>query len=111
MNFGFMLQLIAFIIFAVSLLGIAFILLKKIPALAALPQNGHHGIKKNEFVLNIEKKIKDFHFKFFHKQVFLHKILSFIKVWVLRIETKIDVRLHGIRKKAQEIEKQIKKKK
>ncbi len=106
-----MIELIVFIIFLFSLLAIAFILLKKIPALAALPQNGHHGIKKSEFILNIEKRIKDFHFKFFHKQVFLHKILSFIKVWILRIETKIDTRLHGIRKKAQEIEKQIKKKK
>lgn len=106
-----MLQLVAFIIFSVSLLGIVFILFKKIPVLVSLPQNGHHGIKKNEFILNIEKKIKDFHFKFFHKQVFLHKVLSFIKVWTLKIETKIDVLLHGIRKKAQEIDKQVKKKK
>jgi len=79
--------------------------------LAALPQNGHHGIKKIELVATIEKKIKDFHFKFFHKQVFLHKILSFIKVLTLKIERKIDASLHGIRKKAQEIDKQVKKKK
>ena len=81
------------------------------PALVTLPQNGHHGFKKSEKMVAIEKKIKKFHFDFFRKQVYLHKLLSFAKVWILKLETQIDHLLHGIRKKAQELDKEIKKKK
>jgi hypothetical protein len=101
-----MVQLIAFIIFIVSLGGLVFILYKKIPILVELPQNGHHGFKKPEFILKIEEKVKEKHFHFFEKQMLLHKLLSFAKVWILKIETKIDHLLHGVRKKAQEVEKQ-----
>ena len=105
-----MLQLITFIIFIVSLVGIIFILYKKIPVLNELSQNGHHGFKKPEFILKIEKKVKDTHFHLFEKQMFLHKLLSKTKVWILKTETKIDTLLHGIRKKAQELDKEVKKK-
>mgnify|MGYP001559424927 CR=1 FL=1 len=101
-----MVQLIAFIIFILSLAGFCFMLYKKIPVLVQLPQNGHHGFKKSEFVLNVEKKLKDFHFDLFKKQVFLHKVLSKCRILILKIEKKIDVLLHGIRKKAQELEKE-----
>ena len=101
-----MLQLIAFVIFIISLVGIVFILCKKIPVLAQLPQNGYHGFKKNEFILNIENKIKSFHFDFFQKQVFLHKLLSKIRILVLKLERKIGDLLHVIRKKAQELDKE-----
>jgi hypothetical protein len=106
-----MFEFYALIIFTVSVVGILFILLKKIPALAQLPQKGSYGFKKSEFIITIEKKVKDFHFDFFHKQVYLHKTLSFIKIWTLKLERIIDVRLHGIRKKAQELDKNISKKK
>ncbi len=106
-----MVQLIASIIFLVSLLGILFILGRKIPELATLPQNGHHGFKKTKLVISLEKKIKETYFQLFEKQLLLHKLLSFVKVWTLRIETKIDHLLHGIRKKAQQLDKEVGKKK
>lgn len=101
-----MIESIILIIFLISIFGIVFILYKKVPALAKLPQNGHHGFKKNEFILNLENKIKSFHFDFFHKQVYLHKFLSWVKVMTLKAEVKIDTLLHSIRKKAQQIDKE-----
>ena len=106
-----MLQLIVFIIFLISVVGILLVLYRKVPALVSLPRNGHHGFKKPQFIARIEKKIKAHHFHFFEKQMLLHKILSFTKVWTLKIETHIDAVLHGIRKKAQELDKEVKKKK
>ncbi len=103
-----MVQLIAFIIFIISILAVTFILYKKIPLLVGLPKNGEHGLKKPGFLSKIEKKIKAHHFHFFKKQMLLHKLLSKTKIWVLKAETKIDNTLHGIRKKAQEIDKEIK---
>ena len=101
-----MIQLIALIIFLISILGIVFIFYKKVPALAKLPQNGHHGFKKNEFILNLENKIKHYYFNLFEKQMLLHKFLSWIKVITLKAEVKIDTLLHSIRKKAQQIDKE-----
>ena len=106
-----MVQLIAAIIFLVSVSGIIFILYRKVPALVKLPQNGSYGFKKHEFIINIENKIKHHHFHLFEKQMLLHKLLSFIKVFALKLETKIDTILHGIRKKAQQLDKDIKIKK
>lgn len=100
-----MLQLIAFIIFIISITGVVFILYKKIPVLINLPQNGHHGFKKPKIVTKIEKKIKETYFHFFKKQMFLHKLLSKTKVWILKTETKIDNLLYGIRKNAQKLDK------
>ncbi len=100
-----MVQLIALIILIISTSVVVFILYKKIPVLVQLPQNGHHGLKKPEFISKIERKIKDKHFHFFEKQMLLHKLLSFTKVWILKIETKIDKILYGVRKKAQELDK------
>jgi len=106
-----MVQLILFIIFLASTLGTVFILYKKIPVLTALPQNGHHGFKKPEFFSNIEKKIRKHHFHFFKKKMLLHKFLSKIRILVLKLERKISELLHGIRKNAQELDKQAKKRK
>jgi len=106
-----MLQLIAFIIFIISLGGVVFILYRKIPVLVALPKNGHHGFKKPEFLSKIEKQIKKHHFHFFTKQMLLHKFLSKIRILALKLERKISELLHGIRKKAQALDKEVKKKK
>ena len=106
-----MVQLITFLIFIISVAGIFFIVLKKIPVLITLPQNGHHGFKKHRIIVKIEKKIKDTHFHFFEKQMLLHKVLSKSRLWILKIERKIDELLHGIRKKAQELDKKVKNKK
>lgn len=106
-----MFQLIVFIIFLISAIAVAGMLYRKIPALIELPQNGHHGIKKPEVVAHAENRIKDLYFHFFKKQMLLHKLLSFSKIWILRIENKIDVLLHGVRKKNQEVTKQHRKRK
>ena len=106
-----MIQLIVFIIFAVSVTVVFFILLKKVPVLVSLPKHGHHGFKKHEAIAAIEKKIKQLHFHFFKKQMLLHKLLSWLKVWTLKMETRVDGLLRGIRKKAQELDREMRKKK
>lgn len=104
-----MLQLVAFIVFIISVSGVTLILCRKIPILIELPQNGYNGFKKPEFFLELEKKVKELYFHFFKKQMLLHKLLSWIKVWTLKLETKVDYLLSSVRKKAQELDKQIKK--
>jgi hypothetical protein len=101
---------IVLIIFICSLGGVLLILIRKIPVLNDLPQNGSIGFKKHPVVSNIENKIKEF-FIYFEKQIFLHKFLSWVKVMTMKIEVKIDHLLHGIRKKAQKIDKELKDKK
>lgn len=105
-----MIELIVLIIFICSLGGALFILIKKIPVLNDLPQNGSIGFKKHPIVSDIENKIKEF-FIYFEKQIFLHKFLSWVKVITLKVETKIDSLLHSIRRKAQKIDKDLKDKK
>lgn len=96
-----MLELIFSIIFIVSLAGIFFILVKKIPVLNTLPKNGNAGIREHHYIQNIENKIKEF-FTTLEKQIFLHKALSWTKCQIIKAEVKIDKLLHKIRKKAQE---------
>lgn len=91
-------------IFVFSLGGIILILARKLPLLNSLPQNGSADIRKHHIILNIEKRVRDV-FVIFEKQILLHKFLSWTKVMVLKIETQIDVLLHKIRRKAQEVEK------
>ena len=101
---------IVLIIFVLSLGGALFILARKIPVLNTLPQNGSIGIKKHRLISDVENKIKDISVSF-KKQVFLHKLLSWVKVMTLKIETRIDVLLHKIRNKSQQIDKESKAKK
>lgn len=102
-----MAELIAAIIFILSFAGLVLLLARKMPVLNTLPQNGTTGIKKHHYILELETKIKDI-FVAFEKQIYLHKLLSWTKVLILKIETKIDHLLHGIRKKAQQVDKKIK---
>ncbi len=106
-----MVQIIALVIFIISVGGIFFILGKKVPALVQLPHNGSLGFKKHKLIADLETKIKAHHFHLLKKQMWLHKLLSFIKVLILKIETKIDHLLQGIRKNAQELDKKMKGKK
>ncbi|MEK7658981.1 MAG: hypothetical protein AAB352_03925 [Patescibacteria group bacterium] len=99
-----MFTLIATIIFLVSFLGIVFILYRKIPVLIELPRNGNMGLRNHQFILDIENKIKEIQ-TVFKKQIFLHKFLSWVKRLTIKAEVKIDHLLHGIRKKAQEVNK------
>jgi len=105
-----LLELIFFVIFTISLGGFILILARKVPALTTLPQNGTSGIKKHHYILSVENKIKEILF-FFKKQILLHKFLSWVKVMTLKLEIKIDHSLHSIRKKSQQIDKDIKDKK
>ena len=105
-----MIELIFFIIFILSFGGVLFILARKIPVLNSLPQNGTTGIRKHQIILDAENKIKEV-LVFFEKQIFFHKFLSWVKVMTLKIETRVDVLLHKIRKKAQQIDKDINDKK
>ena len=105
-----MTEIIFFIIFIFSLGGILFIVAKKIPVLRTLPQNGNAGIRDHHIILNIENRIKGIMLAF-EKQIFLHKFLSWMKIMILKIETKIDHSLHNIRRKAQIIDKEIRGKK
>ena len=86
------------------------ILARKIPVLNTLSQNGTTGIKKHHYILEIEQKINDI-FISFEKQIFLHKLLSWIKIMTLKIEVRVDHLLHRIRKKAQEVDKNLNDKK
>jgi hypothetical protein len=105
-----MIELILFIIFILSLAGVIFIVYKKIPAVSTLPKNGSAGIREHHIISGIEKKVKDI-LVAFDKQIWLHKILSWIKIITLKLEVKIDHLLHGIRKNAQKIDKERKNKK
>ncbi len=105
-----MAEFIAFIIFVVSSLGVVLMLYKKVPAVAQLPKQGSHGFE-SKLLAKVKNKIQHHHFHLFEKQMLLHRILSWVKVWTLKIETKIDHLLHGIRKKAQELDKKVKNKK
>jgi len=95
-----MINLIIGLIFIISLGGIIFILARKIPVLNSLPKNNSLGIKKYKAIEFIEEKFSKIYIAF-EKQIFLHRILSWIKIIALRIETKVDQLLQNIRKKSQ----------
>lgn len=95
-----MAEFIAFVIFLASTLGLGMILYKKVPALAQLPQPRSKKISEG-FLTETEEKIKDF-YSLVLKQKLLHKLLSWIKCLTMKIETRIDALLHGIRKTAKE---------
>jgi len=97
---------IALIILVCSLGGLSLILIRKVPTLTVLPHNGSTGIRKHRIILNAEDKVKGI-LVFFEKQIFLHKFLSWVKIMTLKIETRVDVLLHKIRKKAQQVDKKI----
>ncbi len=91
-------------------MGVLFIITRKLPALKALPLNGTTGIKKYKIVENAEEKVMGF-FTYFEKQILLHKVLSWVKVMTLKIETRVDGLLHNLRRRAQQVDKNIKNKK
>jgi len=94
-------ELIFLAILILSLVGITFILARKLPDLHSLPQTGTAGIREHKVVVTIESKVKTF-LNFFEKQIFLHKFLSWVKVMAIKVETRIDETLRKIRKKAQQ---------
>ena len=105
-----LIESIVLAIFVCSFGGMLLILIRKAPILNSLPQNGTIGIKKHQIILDTENKIKEILISF-EKQILLHKFLSWVKVMTLKIETRVDMMLHIIRKKAQQIDKDISEKK
>lgn len=93
-----MLELIATVIFLVSLLGIGLILYFKLPVLSTLPKA---GVRRSKIISGVEDKFKK-SISFFSDGILLHKFLSWLKCRVIKIETLIDSALHGIRTKAKE---------
>jgi len=97
----------ATIVFFGSLLGIAVILFRKIPLLVELPETPKKFTFKKA-ILEFKAKIKTLNpFKDFSSEIFLQKILSKIRIFVLRIENKIasslqKLRERSLRKKAKE---------
>lgn len=105
-----MITFIVSIIFVISLGGALLTLASKIPVLVTLPKNGKTGIKKHRVILEAENRIKEI-LVYFEKQILLHKFLSWTKCLILKIEVQVDHLLHIIRKKAQQVDKDIKNKK
>jgi len=101
---------IILVIFICSLGGVLLILARKVPVLNSLPQNGTTGIRKHQIILDIENRFKEILISF-EKQIFFHKFLSWVKIMTLKIETRVDIMLHKIRKKEQQIDEDLKEKK
>lgn len=85
-------------IFVLSFGGVIYILVKKMPEVSLLPQNQGVGIREHKIFLGFENRLKGF-INFFQKQIFFHKLLSWVKVITLKIEVRVDKMLHKIRKK------------
>ncbi|MEK7124157.1 MAG: hypothetical protein AAB877_00520 [Patescibacteria group bacterium] len=106
-----MIQLIAFIIFLVSIGIVIFILYKKFPILNELPHDGHHGIKKPKFVSDIEHSIKENYRHFFKNRAILHKPFSKLWILTLKFERMVHDALTDIRKRTQKPQKKTSKRK
>jgi len=88
-----MMQLIFFLIFIISFLGILYMLWKKIPVLVGLPLRQRKKIKIKNPLINIS----------FERN--LHKSLSFSRILILKIERNISNCLQKLRAKKIEKEK------
>ncbi len=108
-----MIQLIATIILIISVLGILTVLLRKIPILVGLPEVVEKP-KAEVQAPGLKDKIKDtLHIRIINNyfdKIFVQKTLSRCKIWILKIEKRIDNLLQKLRKKSQEIKNQEAKK-
>lgn len=94
-----MLQLIALIILIGSTISVGVILFRKVPALAALPDE---NITKEGTVAGLFARIKSPPFlKSFSFEILLQKILSKIRILTLKIENQTASWLELLRAKAQ----------
>lgn len=99
-----MLVLLSKILLGVSLAGIVSIVLRKIPVMADLPEAAA-PVLSTVFKRRARRIAPDF--SGFSFEVFLQKSLSKIKIFVLRIEHKIDGQLRRIRRKKKEEKKDL----
>src|SRR3989344_7123677 len=83
-----MVNLVAFTIFFISLFGIGFILIQKIPRLTDLPKEVKEP--KQELFFRLKNKVRSFGpIKSFSPELFLHKLLSKTRILTLKIEHKV----------------------
>jgi len=95
------LELIAIIIFLASAFGISFVLLKKIPVLAEMPEIAE-GQKKESLILKLKEKCKTLPvIRDICSGILLQKTLSKIRVLTLKIENKTGSWLQKLRIKSQ----------
>jgi hypothetical protein len=97
-----MIEIIAFIIFLISLAGIGFIVFQKIPVLVQLPEIVEIP-RTGRLIDRLKSRIKNLPpFKSFSSELFLQKTLSKIRVLTLKIESKTATLLQKLRKENQE---------
>jgi len=96
-----MIELIAIIVFLGSIFGIGFVLLKKIPILAEMPEIAE-GQKKEGLIFKLKERCKSLPIiRDICSGILLQKTLSKIRVLTLKIETKTGSWLQKLRIKSQ----------
>ena len=90
-------MLIAFVIFLISVVGVGIIILKKVPVLV---QVNVKPIDKSAVFSAIKAQIKDKTIKDFSFEMFLHKLLSKLRVMILKTERQIGCWLSSLRQKS-----------
>lgn len=101
MKFNNILDIISLIVLTFSFLGILVIVYRKIPILAELQETAkptHSWKNLSRGILQKLGRIKPV--KNFSPELFLHKILSKVRVLVLKIDTKTSSWLHRLRERA-----------
>ncbi len=102
-----MLILVAQIIFGISVLGILFILFRKVPILLRYPRHSFEEISLYGFLQKLKNRMlaNDF----FHLKIFplLEKILRKIKIWVLKLDNVLAKLVSRLRHKRKNIEEEI----
>jgi hypothetical protein len=93
-------ELIAQIIFILSLIGVGIIVFRKIPVLVTL--SSELPSQKEGLILSFKKKIKKINpFQNFSYEVFLQKLLSRIRILTLKTENKTFNLLQKLREQTQ----------
>lgn len=92
-------EVIAIIIFIGSIVGMGIIIFRKIPTLATLP---NISPLRERWILRLGNKLKEIPlFKNFTYELFLQKILTKMKILLLKIENSISQHLQKLREKYQ----------
>ncbi len=92
----------ALAIFFVSFAGLFFVIGKKIPLLLTFPSNGGLGIA--DLKKRVKERLQGFHLVKLvsSPEIFLQTLLSKVRVYALRLETKMSDWLIRLRKKSQQ---------
>lgn len=94
-----MAELIAIIILISSLVGMGFIIFRKIPILLTLPETPP---EKENLILRLKNKLKEAKiFKNFSSEIFLQKIISKVRILSLKIDNYTFNWLKKLREKSQ----------